>query len=204
MASSSPSLTVPDALASAIWKSSPTQSRNPPDQTRPSNEEHGLDGLGGSEGGRGFVKGGGGLGEQSRHALVHSLISTQPRFHRNQTSKLMPAWPSSCACENASASVAAQLSESSRLRYKSHAVSSLSLTMSLPDEALKKTLSCHSLESPYPSSPSMYLQGGDGGGGGGEQSSWSVLSYLQGRDGGGGGLGGLGGGGEGLNGGGSG
>eukprot|EP00964_Phaeocystis_antarctica_P074465 scaffold45786_cov50-Phaeocystis_antarctica.AAC.2 len=68
MASSSRSLMVPDPSTSAIWKSATTHSWNSPDQTRPSNEEHGVDGLGGGgDGGGGDGDGGdgGGSGWQS-------------------------------------------------------------------------------------------------------------------------------------------
>ena len=62
MASSSPSLTVPEPSTSQIWKSVSTHSLNPSDQAGPSNEEHGVDGLGGGDGGGDGGGGGGGDG----------------------------------------------------------------------------------------------------------------------------------------------
>ena len=62
MASSSRSLMVPDPSASAIRKSATTHSWNSSDQTTPSNEVHGVDGLGGGGGGDGGGGGGDGGG----------------------------------------------------------------------------------------------------------------------------------------------
>ena len=58
MASSSLSLMVPDVSASAIWKSVYTHFLNSSDQTSPSNEVHGADGLGGGGDGGGSEGGG--------------------------------------------------------------------------------------------------------------------------------------------------
>ena len=63
MASSSPSLTVPEPSTSQIWKSVSTHSLNPSDQAGPSNEEHGVVGLGGGDGGGCGGGGGGGDGD---------------------------------------------------------------------------------------------------------------------------------------------
>eukprot|EP00964_Phaeocystis_antarctica_P157826 scaffold128200_cov54-Phaeocystis_antarctica.AAC.1 len=59
MASSSRSLMVPDPSASAIRKSANTHLVNSSDQTSPSNEVHGVDGLGGGGDGGGGDGGGG-------------------------------------------------------------------------------------------------------------------------------------------------
>ena len=68
MSSSDCVLMVPESSASAIWKSVYTHFLNSSDQTSPSNEVHGGDGLGGGGdgeggGGEGEVEGGGGEGE---------------------------------------------------------------------------------------------------------------------------------------------